>query len=494
MFINIWLLIRSTLQKNGGKFPMKKKNIILAVAAAMAMVAGTTAANALDIIEAGTAKNVSVTSTAAKLKALTSGAATTTFTIASTAAQTVFNVGDVITIKVNGAKFDRTALGATPVALTTPTVATWVLNAVNDTLTGTVTAASTTGTTSDVITLSGMYDLTGVASGTAVSLTGTVSGNVLGVNQVIHKILPPATDVVVLNTTPSLQKFGTIVATPATATVASSFIKLNVATNVTATAATVPVANLPATALDDYNAATAATGTLFVKLTGLPANATKVDWAVTGITQSDATGTAAPATATAAGNFWLDGAGNGYAKIAAVNSKASLAATAFVVTVNGTSAIAPSNVKMAVDYIAGASDAFVSHQALAPTNVVTITRNGSAFSVNAAGALNTVKITDMSGSLTATTGKISVTAYDAAGALAAGTAPVLTRLASNATVTIPMSTLTTAYPTAVRFDFVVESTEIVASNVKKSAVTGTSVTTYRNAQNGAGTVAGNGAL
>jgi len=482
---------------------MKKRNIIMAAAAAMAMAmtAGVTTANALTIVQAGTAKNVAVTSIAANLKGLSSGATTSTHKITSLNSVVVFNVGDVITIKVNGAKFDRKALGATPVVLSgtvaagtagTAAGATWVLDATDTILTGTITSASGKLNTTDTITLTGKYDLTGVASGTAVSLTTSVSGKVLGTNQVIHKVAAGTADLVVLNTTSSLQKFTAPTKTDATATVASSFVKLDAtAANVAAAAVTTPAANFAASTLDDFNAA-AATGTLFVKLTGLPSNATKVDWAVTGISQSDATGTAAPGTATAAGNFWLDGAGNGFAKITAAQSKKGVPSKALVVTVDGKAAIATTDIKIAVDYIAGTGDKFVSHNVLPASTAASIVRNGSAFSVNASGALNTIKITDMSGSLTASTGKISVAAYDAAGVVAAGTAPAITPLTNNATRTIAMSTLTAAFPTAVRFDFVVESTEILASNVKKTAA-GTTVSNYRNAT-GTANKPGNGAL
>jgi hypothetical protein len=96
--------------------------------------------------------------------------------------------------------------------------------------------------------------------------------------------------------------------------------------------------------------------------------------------------------------------------------------------------------------------------------------------------------------LTASTGKITVTGYDAAGAAVSGTSSIPS-LASNATAIIAMSDLTSAFLGAVRFDFVVESTEIVASNVKRSA-TGVTVSTYRNSADsaGAGTITGNGAL
>jgi len=210
-----------------------------------------------------------------------------------------------------------------------------------------------------------------------------------------------------------------------------------------------------------------------------------------------ADGKTAPTTLTPNSTFWLDGAGNGYALLNNAAAQAPFNDSAdLVIYVNGTSSIPTTNVKLAIDYKAAVSDKFVSHNILPATSVAALNRDGSAFSVNAAGPLNRIKITDASGGLTAASGNISVVAYDAVGNLANGTAPAITPLTANGTRVIPMSTLTAAFSTAVRFDFVVESTEVIVSNVKKSA-TGTSVTTYRNstaAINGTSLKTGNGAL
>ena len=477
---------------------MRMKKYITTAAAVMMMTAGMAAANAATTADitytTNSTKDVPVVYTVTNLKGVASSA-TTVATITLTPAAVALKSKDVITIKVNGAKFDRTALGATPVALSSG-AATWVLDTANTTLTGTVTTASASLTTT-TITLTGKYDLTGVAAGTKVTVNVSVSGKVLGLLQVTHKNAANTPDRVVLITTPSFQKFAITNPTKATATVASGFTKFDATTtNVTAAAVTDPATSIPTTTLTDSAAAGTATGTLLVKLTGVPANATKVDWAVAGISQSNATGLAAPATPTAAGNFWLDGNGNGYAKLTPGASKAAITATALVVTVNGTAAISPTTVQMTVNYLAGASDKFVAHTITGPVTVASIVRNGSSFSVNASGPLNTIKITDMSGALTANTGKISVTAFDASGSLSAGTAPVIPALTSNSTQTISMSTLTTAYPTAVRFDFAIGSANILASNVKKAA-TGTTITTYSNSKDtvaGSSVTPGSGAL
>jgi len=481
---------------------MKKRNIIMAAAAAMAMAAGVTTANAATITQSLTqttatspaaqtsVQKITVNSTAAQLKPAQYG--TVTMAIAADAAAasglSALEVNDTITITVSGAKFNRATLGATPVSYTGAGAgtakATWILDATDTILTGTVTKASaasvgTAGILATNMVLAPTYDLTGVASGTDVTIASTVSRTVLGQKQVIDKIAATATNIVDVTMTPALHKFTLGSATSETATVASNFVKLDsTSANATATTLTVPVSTLKVSSFDDYNVANSK-GTILLKLSGVPANATQIAWAVTNMTQSDANG-AAPATATAGGNMWLDGAGNAFATLSAKGTKLLFPATAMTITLDGKAAVSPTSIKLSANYVAGTGDKFVSHAILAPTTIASIVRNGSSFAVNSSGPKNTIKITDMSGALTASTGKISVIGYAADGTVAPGTAPVILALPKNGTRIVAMSALTAAFPTAVRFDFTVESTEILASNVKVTA-SGTTVSTYRNA-------------
>ncbi len=463
-------------------YTMKNKlatNNKLKLAAAVALTLGMGAANALDLgLAGGGAKNVATVSAAANLKALASTAAQVG-SIVSLVDATSLLVGDILTITVTGAKFDRTALSADPVVLdkaegTTAAIeGAWTLDGATDTkLTATITTASSADVVTDTITLTGKYDLTGVASTTVPRVDMTVSRNVLGVATVVYK--RAVTDALQLfNMTDKLQTLATVTAVDGVLKVADTFKKID--GTLLHTIADGKVAT--ATVLDS-NAA-AATGTSLFTLTGLPASATKVAWGTTtgAFTQVTSDGSTAPTTATTGSTFYLDGTGNGYALLNNTGAKAVFNDNAdLVVTVDGLSAIPSTSVKLAVAYQAGASDKFNSHTVLAATKVATLTRDGSSFSVNATGPLNTVKISDASGALIAGTGAISVVAYDAAGAAVAGSVTIAA-LTSNGTVTISGSDLTTGYPGAVRYDFTIESSSILASNVKKTA-DGTTVTVY----------------
>ncbi len=463
-------------------YTMKNKlatNNKLKLAAAVALTLGMGAANALDLgLAGGGAKNVATVSAAANLKALASTAAQVG-SIVSLVDATSLLVGDILTITVTGAKFDRAALSADPVVLgkaqgTTAAIeGAWTLDGATDTkLTATITTASSADVVTDTITLTGKYDLTGVASTTVPRVDMTVSRNVLGVATVVHK--RAVTDALqVFNVTDKLQTLATVTAVDGVLKVADTFKKID--GTLLHTIANGKVAT--ATVLDS-NAA-AATGTSLFTLTGLPASATKVAWGTTtgAFTQVTSDGSTAPTTATTGSTFYLDGTGNGYALLNNTGAKAVFNDNAdLVVTVDGLSAIPSTSVKLAVAYQAGASDKFNSHTVLAATKVATLTRDGSSFSVNATGPLNTVKISDASGALIAGTGAISVVAYDAAGAAVAGSVTIAA-LTSNGTVTISGSDLTTGYPGAVRYDFTIESSSILASNVKKTA-DGTTVTVY----------------
>jgi hypothetical protein len=119
------------------------------------------------------------------------------------------------------------------------------------------------------------------------------------------------------------------------------------------------------------------------------------------------------------------------------------------------------------------------HAALAATALYSITRNGSSFVTNSVGARNKIKITDRSGGIGTGGGAISVTARDADGnALTevAG-APALTLL-NNATTEILGTDLAARFTgTPMRYDFSVESSEIVVTNVKYNADQTMNVTT-----------------
>jgi len=150
-------------------------------------------------------------------------------------------------------------------------------------------------------------------------------------------------------------------------------------------------------------------------------------------------------------------------------------------TFSGTKAIPASDYTVSI--ATKASSSFTASTPATDQVLVSISRNGSFFSTNSTGGLNTVKITDMSGRAAS---KIEVSAYDANGVMvtrAAGAPVLVSSVTANSTVSIGGADLTANFPNAVRFDFVVESKKIEVSNVKKTSA-GTNVTVYTTAGQG----------
>jgi hypothetical protein len=448
---------------------MRNNKLKIAIAAALALSAASVSAADIALSGGGT-KNVSTVSAAANLKALGSTADQVGTLLAGV---DNLEVGDVITITATNCKFDRDALGADPVSIAGGgEEGIWTLDATNTILTATITTQSTDAS-DDTLTLVGKYDLTGVASSVVPAVDMTVTRSVLGVDTVIHKKASSTDALQVFNVTDKLQDLATVTAVDGVLNVADSFKKID-----GTLVHTIPNGNVDTAGHLDSNAASA-TGTSLFTLTGLPVSATKVEWGTTtgAFSQVTSDGSTAPTTATTGSDFYLDGAGNGYALLNNTGAKAVFNDSAdLVITVDGESAIPTTKVKLAVDYKAGVADVFSSHTILSATTVAALTRDGSSFTVNSTGPLNMIKITDTSSALITGTGAIGVTAFDAAGAEVSGsiTIPSLT---SNSTVIVSGSDLVAAFPGAIRFDFTVESSAIVASNVKKSS-TGTSISNY----------------
>ncbi len=104
-------------------------------------------------------------------------------------------------------------------------------------------------------------------------------------------------------------------------------------------------------------------------------------------------------------------------------------------------------------------------------NIPSVYTNGfTNFATNSVGPLNTIKITDMSGSLSASGGAITVAAWDVNGnALPlVSTAPSLVLL-NNATTTITGTTLAAMFTgTPMTYSFTVASSKVIITNVKNS--------------------------
>jgi len=400
------------------------------------------------------------------------------FTVAAIVGDKGLDVGDKVRFTIAGAKFNRTnvaAKGAGAITWSDSGAATgpFALDTTDTVLTATVTTGTATDNTAAVITLVGsdaakLFDLTGVTAGTSVTITADVTRSLLGSDTVIH----PAVTSTTVFTVGKLYTAATATATTGTITVADDYKKVDgvltkLGASVTTTAA-------------DAGALTTATGTAIVTLAGdMSGVASIADAGLVG-TACNASGVTQTVTA---GEYYVDAAaGEAYTCLANAAAKAGTIVSTPTYTFNGTTALSAGSYTTTADYVVGTADTFTASNSGSIINT-TLTRNGSAFSVNASGPLNSVKITDLSGSLTTSTGSIAVVAYDVDGTEVSGTVTI-PALPSNGTVTIAMSDLTTAYPAAIRFDFAVQSSKVLASNVKKAS-TGTTLTVYTNGTTGA---------
>ncbi len=183
------------------------------------------------------------------------------------------------------------------------------------------------------------------------------------------------------------------------------------------------------------------------------------------LTSSTATG-GAPTGGTVAGTLFIDLANNAAYGIATGASPVAAAMTInFDSTVTHPASVYTVDVTRTADAAGYAATTVSSNGTLA-----TFTRNGSAFSSNSLGPLNKVTVTDRSGAIGAggADGAIGITAYDTAGAIVSCTGLSIANLTNNGTVTIPGPDVTTACPGVKRVEGIVNSTNIIVTNVKKT--------------------------
>jgi len=485
------------------------------LASAIALVLASSSASALtatwDADGAGTAITadaVAVQNTAAALEAVTPSSAFAN--LAATASVVGLQVGDTIKVTISGATFNRTNVATAADALITEAavdtaadtasaggtmwsadasaVPVWTLDSTNTMLTtSAISFASATNTDVNLeVAGAGIIDLTGVAKGAKITYSIEVLRDLVGIPTVVHSSSASASLI-------DIDDLFTVVATKTTdvITVASGFTDLESGTN---TVNDIDSGTLTVTEND--GTATSITGTSQVVLAGDMSGVTSISnaaWTVGGGGASVPCDSAGVTKTVTAGEYYIDTAAN--KAFMCIDATGTVALDGDVIDPNyvfdGASALATRSYTAAINYSSAGSADFSSMAV--PANIVTtLTRDGSAFSVNSAGGLNTIKITDMSGSISSGTGSISVTAFDEAGLSVTGSL-ALPSLTANSTEVISMENVVAAFPGAVRFDFVVESTQIVASNVKKSDQ-GTTVTVYRNAVDSDGVTAANGAL
>ena len=185
----------------------------------------------------------------------------------------------------------------------------------------------------------------------------------------------------------------------------------------------------------------------------------------TGCTGSSSTGSTTGGTAA----FFLIDAGktNAYCVNTAAITPLGQVALAPVFTLDGSTAQTARAFTASASFLADTT--FGAHTVLSPTAIYSITRNGSSFGTNSVGTRNTIKITDRSGGLATAGGVITITAYDANGLLLTRTATAILPLLNNATWSMTGTSLAALFTvTPMRYEFAVESGNIVVSNVKAS--------------------------
>lgn len=141
------------------------------------------------------------------------------------------------------------------------------------------------------------------------------------------------------------------------------------------------------------------------------------------------------------------------------------------VTFDGTTSLENRTFTLAVAGLADATAGYSASTPQAATAGIVLTRNGSSFTSNSLGALNKVTITDRSGAIGTggADGAVAITGYDNAGTAVPCTGLMVSDVPNNGTVVIQGADIQSACVGAKRIEGVVNSTNILVSNVKTSA-------------------------
>ncbi|MBN4077209.1 hypothetical protein JYT48_02970 [Mariprofundus ferrooxydans] len=439
-----------------------KKNLIIAVAAAIAMggmasiasaAISTNGANNIVANEAVATKKAAVVVTPVAFTVVTAdffaAGAPTTMTLTTSAG--VFATG------TTAKDSSGTTLLAGAANLVTVPAAGIATNLVSWTI-------AAAGAAADVITFTPTIDLSGVAAGTAVTLTiatKSAGGVVLG----------SATTTAVATVKSIFSHTETNISD--TATVASGFKTFLASGTAVMAASDLAVKSLA-------SSVPAAAGNTLVTLSGNFASIKSIS--IVGGTGSTAAGVTTAVAGTTKGvatQMWIDTVnGKAYAVVPVANGLTTVNAIP-TITADGTPIAAKAftvDVALLADanYVAGPIGA-------AAATVLTIKRNGASAVSGNIGAASRVRLTNNSGVASAYT----VTATDAAGvAVPLVGAAISGSVPANGTVDILPGVMTTAYPTGTRFSFNVESSDLVITHIKKNA-SGLNTNVYRsNAANG----------
>lgn len=203
-----------------------------------------------------------------------------------------------------------------------------------------------------------------------------------------------------------------------------------------------------------------------VTLAGDFTGITKVTTA--GFTGCDTTGST---TAGTAGQFLINAAKTeAYATNSADFSAVTLTPNFYV---DGTTVQATRSFTAKVENLVDGGN-YLANTWMSPTVTYRLTRNGTFFSANSLGALNNIKISDLSGNVPTGGAKVLINAWDAAGvrlAEASGNADILVQ--NNSTVIISGAEFAARFVgTPMKYEVALQSVYGTISNIKKDPVTG----------------------
>lgn len=408
----------------------------------------------------GTAKKILLNASATTL-ASQSAANTISYTLGTGES---LNTNDTLQITLGGgAKFSSTA----PTLKTTggTAFATIVGNPTGLT-TANFRVTSSALIPSDVVNInveSTIFDVSAVTSSVDVTLAATTS---VGNLTIFNSAQSSKTAATFAFSAPSAMESVTVVASSNVADVSEptgAFKKFTGAV-VAGTAATFTYTNLSELVNTAPSGQEISIGKVVFNVSGALTGITTISG--TGCTGSNAAGTT---TGGAVGFFLIDSTKTvAYCVNTAQIAPQGSVALAPIFTIDGTTAQAARSFTASVNFLADGTK-WAAHAPLAATALYSITRNGSSFTTNSVGARNTIKITDRSGGIASAGGNITITAYDVNGNSIpfSGTGLVVLK---NATTTITGPALALLFPTgtAIRYDFAVESSSIVVTNVKAS--------------------------
>ena len=314
-------------------------------------------------------------------------------------------------------------------------------------------AATVTGTTiTDNASMNIQVDMSGFVGGAATALFGTP------LTSLNTKLAPAMTASV---TTAATGVFD----------VAAGFAALNgvtpTATGATTSAAAVitPVANAASVAGSTTTGAPIAVPTPAKTLIAISGPMT----GVTAITAANILGTSAAGTGTtpaSTGVFAIDTANN-----MAYGTTVATAAVSATMTFAGTTAYDASAYTATGSLLSDVAGGYAANANIGSGTLFSFTRNGTSFTTNSFGSKNKLTVSDRSGALggVGADGAITLSAWDAAGAMVTCTGLTVAPLANRGTTTIQGADVVAACPDAKRIDGIVNSTSILVTNTKLTA-------------------------